>query len=118
MGKVICPSSPTIGKAFPIVGEEGHITLPIKDYPKMGRMMLDLLKDFPQLRFRFDCSFPPCLMDDIKEEEYPLVERFIYHGSQSVPEITEWKNKDVYFGCADDSYHQHNQSKHLCFSTQ
>ena len=92
-----------VSPAFPIVGEEGHITLPIKDYPKMGRMMLDLLKDFPQLRFRFDCSFPPCLIDDIKEEEYPLVERFIYHGSQSVPNITEWKDKDVYFGCADDS---------------
>ena len=51
-------------------GEEGHITLPIKDYPKMGRMMIDLLKDFPQMCFRFDCSFPPCLMDDINENEH------------------------------------------------
>ena len=92
-----------VSPAFPIVGEEGHITLPIKDYPKMGRMMIDLLKDFPQMCFRFDCSFPPCLMDDIQEDEYHLVERFIYHGSQSVPNITEWKDKDVYFGCADDS---------------
>ncbi len=92
-----------VSPAFPIVGEEGHITLPIKDYPKMGRMMIDLLKDFPQMCFRFDCSFPPCLMDDVKEDEYHLVERFIYHGSQSVPNITEWKDKDVYFGCADDS---------------
>ena len=73
-----------VSPAFPIVGEENHITLPIKDYPKMGRMMINLLKDFPQMCFRFDCSFPPCLMDDIKEEEYHLVERFIYHGSQSV----------------------------------
>ena len=58
-----------VSPAFPIVGEEGHITLPIKDYPKMGRMMIELLKAFPQMCFRFDCSFPPCLMDDINEDE-------------------------------------------------
>jgi radical SAM protein with 4Fe4S-binding SPASM domain len=69
----------------------------------MGRMMLDMVKEFPQMCFRFDCSFPPCLLDEIEEEEYPLVERFFYHGSQSVPNITEWKDRDFYFGCADDS---------------
>ena len=41
--------------------------------------MLDMIKEFPQLCFRFDCSFPPCLLDEIEEDEYPLVERFIYH---------------------------------------
>jgi radical SAM protein with 4Fe4S-binding SPASM domain len=93
-----------VSPAFPIVGqEEQNITLPIRDYPKMGRIMMDLLNDFPQMRFRFDCSFPPCLLDEIKEEEYSLVERFIYHGSQSVPDIREWKDNGVYFGCADDS---------------
>jgi len=92
-----------VSPAFPIVGEDGNEALPIRDYPKMGRMMLDMIKEFPQLCFRFDCSFPPCLLDEIEEDEYPLVERFIYHGSQSVPDITTWKNKDVYFGCADDS---------------
>jgi radical SAM protein with 4Fe4S-binding SPASM domain len=92
-----------VSPAFPIVGEENNVYLPIKDYPKMGRKLLNMVKEFPQLCFRFDCSFPPCLLDEIEEEEYPLVERFIYHGSQSVPAITEWKNMDVYFGCADDS---------------
>ena len=92
-----------VSPAFPIVGEDTNEPLPIRDYPKMGRMMLDMVKEYPQLCFRFDCSFPPCLLDKIEEDEYPLVERFIYHGSQSVPSITEWKDKDVYFGCADDS---------------
>ena len=92
-----------VSPAFPIVGEQENVALPIKDYPKMGRMMIDLLDEFPQMCFRFDCSFPPCLLDDIREEEYPLVERFFYHGSQPVPEITEWKSKNFYFGCADDS---------------
>jgi len=92
-----------VSPAFPIVGEDSNEPLAIRDYPKMGRMMLDMIKEFPQLCFRFDCSFPPCLLDEIEEDEYPLVERFIYHGSQSVPDITTWKDKDVYFGCADDS---------------
>ncbi len=92
-----------VSPAFPIVGEQDNVALPIRDYPKMGRMMLDLLNEFPQMSFRFDCSFPPCLLDEIEEEEYPLVERFLYHGSQSVPDMREWKDKDFYFGCADDS---------------
>jgi radical SAM protein with 4Fe4S-binding SPASM domain len=91
-----------VSPAFPIVGEQGNITLPIRDYPKMGRMMLELLKDFPQMCFRFDCSFPPCFLDEIKEDEAPLVERFYYHGSQPVPAMKDWE-KDFYFGCADDS---------------
>ncbi|GJL77942.1 MAG: hypothetical protein NPINA01_09310 [Nitrospinaceae bacterium] len=93
-----------VSPAFPIVGEEGsgNVTLPIRDYPKMGRMMLELLNDFPQMCFRFDCSFPPCFLDEIKEEETSLVERFFYHGSQPVPHIKDW-DKDFYFGCADDS---------------
>ncbi len=94
-----------VSPAFPVVGEEENVnvSLPIRDYPKMGRMMLDLLDEFPQMCFRFDCSFPPCLLDEIREEEYPLVEKIFYHGSQSVPNITEWQDKDLYFGCADDS---------------
>ncbi len=92
-----------VSPAFPIVGEQENVSLPIRDYPKMGRMMIDILKEFPQLGFRFDCSFPPCLLDQINEEEYPLVERFFYHGSQPVPNIVEWKDRDYYFGCADDS---------------
>ena len=92
-----------VSPAFPIVGEEVNVSLPIRDYPKMGRMMVDIMKEFPQLCFRFDCSFPPCVLDEIQEDEYPLVERFYYHASQPVPPITEWKERDYYFGCADDS---------------
>ena len=92
-----------VSPAFPIVGEETNVTLPIRDYPKMGRLILDLLGEFPQMCFRFDCSFPPCLLDEIKESEYPLVERLFYHGSQAVPDVREWKERDLYFGCADDS---------------
>ena len=92
-----------VSPAFPIVGGEENVTLPIKDYPKMGRMMIDLLKELPQMCFRFDCSFPPCFLDEIEEEEYPLVERILYHGSQSVPSLDEWQSRDFYFGCADDS---------------
>lgn len=93
-----------VSPAFPIVGEDqGNVTLPIADYPKMGRKMIDLLKLYPQLTFRFDCSFPPCLLDEISEDEYPLVERFFYHGNQPVPNITDWKSQDLYLGCADDS---------------
>lgn len=92
-----------VSPAFPIVGEQENVTLPIRDYPKMGRMMIDFLNEFPQMCFRFDCSFPPCFLDEIKEEEYSLVERFFYHGSQPVPNITEWEDRGYYFGCADDS---------------
>ena len=92
-----------VSPAFPIVGEQGNVTLPISHYPKMGRMILDLLGEFPQMCFRFDCSFPPCLLDEIQEEEYPLVERLFYHGSQAVPDVREWQGRDLYFGCADDS---------------
>jgi len=92
-----------VSPAFPMVGEQENITLAIRDYPKMGRMMLDLLKEYPQLCFRFDCSFPPCLLDDIQEDEYQLMERFFYHGQQAVPNITEWEHTDLYLGCADDS---------------
>ncbi len=92
-----------VSPAFPIVGEDANISLPIRDYPKMGRLALDILKEIPQLCFRFDCSFPPCLLDEISEEEYPLVERFFYHGSQPVPSLNEWSHHDYYFGCADDS---------------
>ena len=92
-----------VSPAFPIVGEQENTALPISDYPKMGRMMMDLMKEFPQMMFRFDCSFPPCLLNEIEEDEYPLVERFLYHGSQPVPDINEWGNMDLYLGCADDS---------------
>lgn len=92
-----------VSPAFPIVGEQDNITLAIRDYPKVGRKMLDILQEFPQMNFRFDCSFPPCFLDDIQKEEYPLVERLFYHGSQPVPSIDEWQVRDVYFGCADDS---------------
>ena len=93
-----------VSPAFPIVGEEQeNVTLPIADYPKMGRKMIDLLKQYPQMTFRFDCSFPPCLLDEISEDEYPLVERFFYHGNQPVPNITDWNSQDLYLGCADDS---------------
>lgn len=104
-----------VSPAFPIVGEEENVTLPIKDYPRMGRKMIDLLKRFPQLTFRFDCSFPPCLLDNISEEEYPLVERFFYHANQPVPNITEWKVQDLYLGCADDSL-MDVDSKGDCFN--
>lgn len=92
-----------VSPAFPIVGEQENKALPIRDYPKMGRMMIGLLKEFPQMCFRFDCSFPPCFLDDITEEEQPLVERFYYHGSQPVPPMAEWNRRDFYFGCADGS---------------
>ena len=69
----------------------------------MGRKMIDLLKRFPQMEFRFDCSFPPCFLDDVQEEEMELAERFYYHGSQRLPQMTEWKNHHLYFGCADGS---------------
>jgi len=92
-----------VSPAFPIVGEQGNVSLPIRDYPQMGRMMIDIVKEFPQLNFRFDCSFPPCLLDTLNEEEFPLVERFFYHASQPVPDVRDWANRDFYFGCADDS---------------
>ncbi len=92
-----------VSPAFPIVGEEKNTYLPIRDYPKVGRMMLDILKEFPQMAFRFDCSFPPCFLDDILESEYGLEERFYFHSYKQVPDIKDWNTKQIYFGCADGS---------------
>ncbi len=92
-----------ISPAFPIVGEVDNIYLPIRDFPKVGRQMLDLLKLYPQMGFRFDCSFPPCFLDEIGGGEEDLVSRFYYHGYKQVPEFTEWKTQQFYFGCADGS---------------
>jgi len=92
-----------VSPAFPIIGEDLNTYLPISHYPKVGRKMLDILKMFPQLTFRFDCSFPPCFIDEIQEDEYKLAERFFYHGSREVPDPSTWKTKELYFGCADGS---------------
>jgi len=92
-----------ISPAFPIVGEEKNVYLPIRDYPAAGRKLLGLLRDFPQMGFRFDCSFPPCFLDDIREDEMHLVDRIFFHGSKPVPDITTWASQDLYFGCADGS---------------
>lgn len=92
-----------ISPAFPIVGEVDNVYLPIRDFPKVGRTMLDLLKQYPQMGFRFDCSFPPCFLDEIAGGEEDLVPRFYYHGYKQVPEFTEWKTQQFYFGCADGS---------------
>jgi radical SAM protein with 4Fe4S-binding SPASM domain len=92
-----------VSPAFPIVGEEKNSYLPIRDYPKVGRAMLDILKEFPQMAFRFDCSFPPCFLDDIQEDEYGLEERFYFHSYKQVPDIRDWSTKQIYFGCADGS---------------
>lgn len=92
-----------VSPAFPIVGEEKNSYLPIRHYPKVGRAMLDILKEFPQMAFRFDCSFPPCFLDEIDESEYGLTERFYYHSYKQVPDIKDWQSKQIYFGCADGS---------------
>ena len=92
-----------VSPAFPIVGEIENIYLPIRDFPKVGRRMLDQLQRFPQMGFRFDCSFPPCFLDEIQEGEEGLVSRFYYHGFKQVPEFPEWKTQQFYFGCADGS---------------
>ena len=92
-----------VSPAFPIVGGESNLYLPIQDYPNLGRKMFQLLKRFPQMAFRFDCSFPPCFLDEIEADETDLVQRFYFHGFKQVPELDEWKNQDLYFGCADGS---------------
>lgn len=92
-----------VSPAFPIVGEVDNSYLPIRDYPGVGRKMLDILKEFPQMAFRFDCSFPPCFLDEIAEEEYGLVERFYFHSYKQVPDMRDWKYQQIYFGCADGS---------------
>jgi len=92
-----------VSPAFPIVGEINNVYLPIRDYPKVGRHMLQQLRKFPQMAFRFDCSFPPCFLDEIREEEYDLVERFFYHSFKPVPDMRDWKDNQIYFGCADGS---------------
>ena len=77
-----------VSPAFPIVGEEGNgnVTLPIRDYPKMGRMMLELLNDFPQMCFRFDCSFPPCFLDEIQGRRIrPWSSAFFIMAANPVP---------------------------------
>ena len=92
-----------VSPAFPIVGGESNTYLPIRDYPKLGRKMLQLLKKFPQMAFRFDCSFPPCFLDEVESDETDLVPRFYFHGSRQVPLLDEWNSQDLYFGCADGS---------------
>ena len=92
-----------VSPAFPIVGEDLNVYLPIRQFPHMGRKMIDVLKRFPQLSFRFDCSFPPCFLDEIEADEYHLAERFFFHGSQPVPPLEEWNRHHLYFGCADGS---------------
>ncbi len=93
-----------VSPAFPIVGEgDANIFLPIRDYPKVGLKMMAELRKYPQLDFRFDCSFPPCFLDEIKDGEMELAERFYYHGSQQLPPLQEWNKHHLYFGCADGS---------------
>jgi radical SAM protein with 4Fe4S-binding SPASM domain len=92
-----------VSPAFPIVGEDLNVYLPIRQFPQMGRKMIDVVKRFPQLSFRFDCSFPPCFLDELQADEYPLAERFFFHGSQQVPPLEEWNQHHLYFGCADGS---------------
>lgn len=92
-----------VSPAFPIVGEIDNTYLPIRDYPKVGRQMLDQLKKYPQMCFRFDCSFPPCFLDDLAGSETELAQRFYYHGFKQVPDLREWKDHQFYFGCADGS---------------
>ncbi|PIQ98177.1 MAG: hypothetical protein COV67_00315 [Nitrospinae bacterium CG11_big_fil_rev_8_21_14_0_20_56_8] len=92
-----------VSPAFPIVGDHQNAYLPIRDFPKVGRKMIEILKEYPQMCFRFDCSFPPCFLDEIQEEEYSLVSRFYFHGNKQVPELKDWPEQDFYFGCADGS---------------
>ncbi len=92
-----------VSPAFPIIGDVKNDYLPIRDFPRMGRKMLGILKRFPQMCFRFDCSFPPCFLDEIEEDEYTLTERIYFHGNKQVPDLMEWKTQDLYFGCADGS---------------
>ncbi len=92
-----------VSPAFPIVGEIDNVYLPIRDFPKVGRRMIDQLKKYPQMAFRFDCSFPPCFLDEIGAGEENLVSRFYYHGYKQVPEFSEWNTQQFYFGCADGS---------------
>jgi radical SAM protein with 4Fe4S-binding SPASM domain len=92
-----------VSPAFPIVGEDLNVYLPIRQFPQMGRKMIEVVKRFPQLSFRFDCSFPPCFLDELQADEYPLTERFFFHGSQQVPPVEEWNQHHLYFGCADGS---------------
>lgn len=92
-----------VSPAFPIIGEADNTYLPIRDFPKVGRKMLDILKEFPQMAFRFDCSFPPCFLDDIAEEEYELVSRFYFHSYKQVPDIQDWNSLQLNFGCSDGS---------------
>ena len=90
-----------VSPAFPIIGGEANTYLPIRDFPKVGKKMLDVMEKLPQLCFRFDCSLPPCFLDDISENQMPLTDRFYFHGNKQLPPTEEWKNNEYYFGCAD-----------------
>ena len=92
-----------VSPAFPIVGEVHNVYLPIRDFPALGRKMLDLLQNYRQMAFRFDCSFPPCFLDEIGAGEEALVERFYFHGFKQVPPLDQWARTQFYFGCADGS---------------
>ncbi|MBT5762670.1 MAG: SPASM domain-containing protein, partial [Nitrospina sp.] len=92
-----------VSPAFPIVGEETNTYLPIRDFPKVGKKMLSIMQRFPQLCFRFDCSLPPCFLDDIGEDQMSLTDRIYFHGNKQLPPMEEWKRDEYYFGCADGS---------------
>jgi radical SAM protein with 4Fe4S-binding SPASM domain len=92
-----------ISPAFPIIGGDANSYLPIRHYPEVGRQMLDILKKYPQMNFRFDCSFPPCFLDEIAKNESHLVQRFYFHGIKQTPPMEEWDKHYLYFGCADGS---------------
>ena len=92
-----------VSPAFPIIGGEANTYLPIRDFPKVGKKMLSIMQRFPQLCFRFDCSLPPCFLDDIIEDQMSLTDRIYYHGNKQLPPIEEWNHNDYYFGCADGS---------------
>ena len=92
-----------VSPAFPIIGGEANTYLPIRDFPKVGKKMLSIMQRFPQLCFRFDCSLPPCFLDDIGEDQMSLTDRIYFHGNKQLPPIEEWTRNDYYFGCADGS---------------
>ena len=50
-----------VSPAFPIVGEEKNVYLPIRDFPKVGRKMLANLKKYPQAVFPLRLFVPALL---------------------------------------------------------
>lgn len=93
-----------VSPAFPIIGGgEANTYLPIRDFPAVGKKMLAVMERFPQLCFRFDCSLPPCFLDDIGEDQLSLTDRIYFHGNKQLPPIEEWNRNEYYFGCADGS---------------